>query len=335
MKISIIIPYFNAERYILTMLNSICRQGLALSDYEVIVIDDGSTNSLESVTSFCNQRANFHLFSNKHGGVSSARNYGLSVARGEYLFFCDADDKLVENSLCEVYEDAHKRCLDMLFFNRFITDEDGTKSPQHSPEYYINEIVRTGKDFYGRHPRIPTGPWHYLIRRDFIEEHNLAFPEGIRYVEDVSFLYDALAVANRVSGIDKDVYLWIQRDGSITHTKNANTIASKCDFWLWSIKRESSFMLNESNMEYSRAIRNRICSHSFILLYNSFSYLAPKYSRYYIQELKSIGLYPFEYGEFFRPSARPKYLLLHALMNKQGLWMFCCKIMAIIRNLRG
>ena len=156
----------------------------------------------------------------------------------------------------------------------------------------------------------------------------------MQYVEDVSFLYDALNVAERVSGIDKDVYLWIQHEGSITHSTSKQKISDKCAAWLWAIRKEMSYVQSDVNMMFVRAVRSRAYNHTFILLYNSFAYLSPKETKYYISELKKIDAYPFEFGEYFISDAVLKYRVLHWFMNKYVLWMTCCYGKSFIGKLK-
>lgn len=129
MKLSIIIPYYNAEKYFFDTFESLSKQELATSDYEVLVVNDGSTENVDAVRDYCEKHENFSFITNEHGGISKARNYGIAEASGEFLFFCDADDRVIENSLCDVLKDAHERKLDMLFFNRFIAKENNSTPP--------------------------------------------------------------------------------------------------------------------------------------------------------------------------------------------------------------
>ena len=333
MKLSIIIPSYNADKHIYDMLNSLLAQGFNDTDYEILVIDDGSSVPLKPLYEYCNRHKNIRIMEVAHGGASKARNHGIREARGEYLCFCDADDLVIENSLCDVYDAAHDQKLDMLFYNRFITHERNL-SRQHSPESYINEKIVRGKDFYGKHPRMPTGPWHYLIRTDFVREHKLCFPEGIACVEDVLFLYDALIVAERVSGIDKDVYLWIERNESVSHVRERQKVIDKCDYWLAVIQKECDILHDETNVQFAKAIRSRLYSHCFILLYNSFVFLYQEDRKRYVKQLRQLGCYPFEYGEYFYKDAKLKYRILHWVMNRYWLWMICCLGMSLVRIIR-
>ena len=91
--LSYIIPLYNCGAYIGAFLNSVLAQGLEADEYEVIVVNDGSTDDGgEIVAQYCREHSNFQLIEKENGGVSSARNRGIDEARGEYIYFMDADD---------------------------------------------------------------------------------------------------------------------------------------------------------------------------------------------------------------------------------------------------
>ena len=93
MKLSIIVPMYNAERYIDTCLNTLVKQDILDSEYEIIIINDGSTdNSVNIVKKYIQKHENINLISVKNGGQSRARNIGIENSKGKYLYFVDADD---------------------------------------------------------------------------------------------------------------------------------------------------------------------------------------------------------------------------------------------------
>lgn len=146
---SIIIPMFNTEKYIGECLDSIMMQNF--SDYEVIVVDDGSTDgSCEIVSRYIKGKLNINLLKQKNSGVSAARNLGIEKARGKYIIFVDSDDFLVNESLEFLMNTLlENNDLDMLFFNYY---EVGSKKmnkhifrPQFLGEKYLK--IRLFKDF--------------------------------------------------------------------------------------------------------------------------------------------------------------------------------------------
>ncbi len=92
MKLSVVIPYYNGERWIGKCLDSLLNQDMPVSDYEIIVVDDGSTNSVEMVQDYSKKHENIKYARQPNAGQSAARNHGLDMAKGEYVFFLDCDD---------------------------------------------------------------------------------------------------------------------------------------------------------------------------------------------------------------------------------------------------
>lgn len=93
LKLSIIIPVYNTEKYVGECLDSSVEQDILKNEYEIICIDDGSTDgSLNVLTEYSNKYENIHVYSQKNQGVSAARNAGISVASGKYVWFVDSDD---------------------------------------------------------------------------------------------------------------------------------------------------------------------------------------------------------------------------------------------------
>lgn len=123
---SIIVPIYNVEKYLAECLDSLERQ--TLDDIEIIMVNDGSTdNSGDIAKTYAAQNENFCLINRENGGLSAARNSGLDVARGEYVYFLDSDDFLADDAIEKLYKKAKAENLDQLRFVAY-TFEDGTKN---------------------------------------------------------------------------------------------------------------------------------------------------------------------------------------------------------------
>lgn len=122
MKLSIVIPMFNAENYISRCLNSALDQNLPNNEYEIIIINDGSTeNSLKICQEFAIKHSNIKIISTENLGQSSARNAGIQISKGEYIYFIDSDDYISTNSLDILIEESLKFNLDILCFKMIRT----------------------------------------------------------------------------------------------------------------------------------------------------------------------------------------------------------------------
>ena len=102
-KISLIVPVYNVEDFVARCLNSLLEQNMSYEDYEIIIVNDGSTDSsLEIIQPYLEKYPNCKLIDKPNGGLSSARNAGLNVALGEYIWFVDSDDFIMPNLLDEI-----------------------------------------------------------------------------------------------------------------------------------------------------------------------------------------------------------------------------------------
>lgn len=223
LELSIIVPVYNVEAYLLKCLASLSNQGLYPHTYEVLIIDDGSVdNSLGVAEHFAKSKQNIHIFNQRNSGLGAARNVGLRNARGEYLLFVDSDDYLESNRLFTLLQQAKKQNLDILRFNYESVNEKHQIIPKsQSATFTVNmsETVVNGEDFLAHRLGWACYVPMFLFRRTLIEQYALLFREGV-YFEDVDWLPRVLMRAARVSSTDLLVYYYLRRDGSITLPKS-------------------------------------------------------------------------------------------------------------------
>lgn len=206
MILSIIIPVFNAAQFLNSCLTSALNQNLDLTQFEIIIINDGSTdNSDEIIERFKSNHTNIVSISQVNSGVSVSRNKGLDAAKGKYILFLDADDYLEDDGLKKLLLTAENRDLDLLYFiiNRV------NQADQKIAEYKVdnpNSLILNGWD----HPRggfIPA-----LYKRSTLG--NLRFTKGIYIAEDALFNLQFHVLANRVSFIELPVYNYREHNTS-------------------------------------------------------------------------------------------------------------------------
>lgn len=328
MKLSIVIAYYNAEIYIAELLDSLLDQGFTEDEYEIIVVDDESTHDVSVLKSYCKKYSNIHYVWQKNARQSAARNKGFSIAQGEYLYVCDNDDKVNRQVLKEIYEVAHQNSLDILFFNRILLNENESIPPKHR-NFDLKHAIVTGQQYIIQHSDISTGPWHYIVRRDFILENHFQYPNGIIICEDVNFLVDICTVAQRVSYLDVDVYYWMQRPRSISHEAGKKKKTEKfLNDMLWYIN-EKQIMISKRgdlNSSYVEWIQCSFVDHSFRILLAAFRFLPIKDNLNYISSLKDLGLYPIKKGRI----KSHKLHLIRYFMNQKYLWILFCVLFHII-----
>lgn len=204
--VSIIVPVYNAEEYLEQCLTSIKEQ--ILKDIEVILIDDGSTDSsLAICEKYAKEDNRFVVIHQENGGACVARNVGIRKATGQYLLFLDSDD-FFEPDMCSIaYKRAQQADADMVLFAADVFD---CKKQTFQPSsWLLNMDYVPKKPFFNRHD-VPDslfliaagGPCNKLFRRELIISNGIDFPI-LPSLEDVPFVYSAMAMSNRIVAVDQ------------------------------------------------------------------------------------------------------------------------------------
>ncbi|WP_410533313.1 glycosyltransferase family 2 protein [Streptococcus salivarius] len=223
MKYSVIIPVYNVEKYIDRCLKSIISQNY--DDLEIIVVDNGSTDSSGSICdTYANKHSNISVYHIENHGVGSARNFGLSKARGEFIYFVDSDDYLVGNLFADF---ADKLVLDLdlavfSYYNSFeedLTEKQRTeKSLPFKGNYDKDGFIKIFKELFLSDMLYTV--WNKLYRREFLLENNLSF-EQYELGEDVRFNLNAYRNVNKVYLSQDSYYVYvIGRKGSAMSSYN-------------------------------------------------------------------------------------------------------------------
>lgn len=214
-KLSIIVPAYNAEKYIERCIESLVTQDLPPTEYEIIVINDGSTDqTLNLLNTICEKYNFIHSYTTSNSGLSATRNLGIMNATGEYILFVDSDDTIRTNCLRSIYEEACNNQLDMMLMNYQKIFPDSSTALLGSSSYHIesnNEKVVSGKDFVVRRS-YPPMIWAYAYRRTFISNNNLSFL-SIGH-EDEEFTPKAIYLAQRIKYYPLTFYNYFQNSES-------------------------------------------------------------------------------------------------------------------------
>ena len=209
--ISIVVPIYNTESYLRECLDSLLEQ--KCSDYEIICIDDGSTDgSRHILLEYESKNDNIRVIKKKNGGVSSARNLGIEEAKGEWIWFVDSDDYIAENAITELSRIVQQGDCDMVMF--------GVKRVKNYNHIIANfkdiKIIRGKHEAYNAIPSIGggNGPCYYLFKKRIIERNSLRFDERMKYAEDTKFIFEYRLNINSVIEICSEFYFYRQRPGS-------------------------------------------------------------------------------------------------------------------------
>jgi len=219
MNFSIIIPIYNVELYIEHCLLSVLNQNY--NDLEVILVDDCSKdNSMGVVRRVLAKHQNADkvviLKHEKNRGPSAARNTGLNVAKGKYVWFIDSDDYIKENCLHEIFSKTTELNIDICMFSAANVIYGKIIKRFSFNDFSLN--VNAGK-FFLRDFRFSTCVPFKIYKRDFLSLNNLKFFEGI-FHEDNEFTPRCLYMANRVAYLDEILYFVVQNPNSTTRTIN-------------------------------------------------------------------------------------------------------------------
>ncbi len=218
-KISVIVPVYNVDRFLSECLESILSQNL--SDIEVICVDDGSTdNSLNILTEYQQKDERIKIISQENRGLAAARNRGMDAACGEYIMFVDSDDYITSNALETLYDLTCSKQVDFTMFKLLNFDNETRET---SPINYFNMpfLQKFDGETFNHHDvgerlfNISVTAPGKLFRRDFIDR--LRFPEDLLF-EDTPFVLEAIFMADKMYFLDEYMYMRRIHKDSITHS---------------------------------------------------------------------------------------------------------------------
>lgn len=217
LKLSIIVPIYNVEKYLRKCVDSLLNQDLPREQYEIILVDDGSPDCCgEICDAYAARYVNVKVVHRKNGGLSAARNTGIEVVQGEYVQFVDSDDYLEPNVLKTLVEKMDADHLDVLRFNyQNVNERYEVFEPNKISKPFVDyrDEACDGLTFLNERLGFGCYAWQFVIRRNLLE--GCRFKEGI-YFEDTEWTPRLLLSANRLTSTDLMVYNYLMRDGSIT-----------------------------------------------------------------------------------------------------------------------
>lgn len=214
-KVSIIIPVYNAEKYLKVSVDSAIKQ--TFQDFELIIVDDGSSDdSLGICTEFARSDARIRVFSQTNQGVSAARNKGMECANGEYIIFIDADDRMHPEMLEILVKSCEETHTDIAICG-VLTCKENDIVPGDIDKDARVEVLSSDEALrlFLRGEMIGSGVWNKLFRRSLIA--GIEFCVGKRMNEDKYFIFEALLYTSKVVFCREQLYFYIVRQDSATH----------------------------------------------------------------------------------------------------------------------
>lgn len=211
--ISIIVPIYNAEKYLKECIDSLVNQ--TKKELEFILVNDGSTDSTENIIkSYKDKRIKY--FKNKNQGIGKTRNFGIEKATGKYIMFLDSDDYLELTACEELYEKAEKDKLDLVICDFYKLYENGTREDISLPSFK-NTTLKKNPELL---TDINLAPWNKIYKRDLIIKNNIRFVEDLKY-EDTPFVAECLDRANKIGKVDSKLNAYIIHGNSETTVRDA------------------------------------------------------------------------------------------------------------------
>lgn len=260
-KISIIIPLYNAEKYIENCLKSVLDQ--TLREIEVIVINDGSTDSsVDKVRMFCKKEKRITLLSQPNQGSGKARNFGLSFAKGEYIAFMDSDDWYPAREVLEVLYNKARENQAEICGGSFSNSKNGIITTKFTGNYkkytFKNEGFVTFADYqfdYGYH--------RFIYSRELIKENKIEFPDLLRF-QDPPFFLECMQAAGKFYAIPDVVYCY--RKGENIVRWNSTKIQHLLNGIIFEIKfsRQNGYAhlhriaVDHLNVEFEKILRDYV-----------------------------------------------------------------------------
>ena len=283
MKLSIIVPVYNVEKYLDECLMSLTKQSFIKGEQEIICVNDGSTDKSEKILDkYCQNYDYFVKVNKENGGVSTARNLGLSLAQGEYLAFVDSDDMIAENAFIPLVEICDKENLDGLYY--------GWQYLKDSSKIYKIEDANQIKYTIEKGVKCITARLN-IYKKSVIIDNNLTFDSRMRYSQDTLFALYFTNITNKVALTEEPVYYYRPNAESAYGklTKNKEIMSVKGNGYLWFLCR---LLLAKKNVEFKEKNPDALLYDQDLqgLLYD-FLFLCIKDRRKASQTLKDLKRY--------------------------------------------
>lgn len=240
-KISVIIPVYNAERYLEACVDSVLSQQNC--NLEVILVNDGSSDhSLEICEKYAEADKRIRLINQANKGVSAARNAALRTSTGEWIMFVDADDWLTSNAIEEL-ANAISPKVDLIA---------GSTLKYRAPFFFEDQIYENFESASLMDVIRNYALWSYLFRADIIRDNNIRFDENLKYSEDRLFLFNYALHAKKIKFISSIVYVYRLNNSSACSNRDGSFVA---DEQIKAIKKILEFG-NTCPQEMNRKLEN-------------------------------------------------------------------------------
>ena len=307
MKLSIVIPVYNSSKYLDDCLNSLLTQNMSLEDYEIICVNDGSTdNSLSILNNYAIASENIKVINQENKGHSAARNTGLNAAVGKYIWFVDSDDFVEENSISEIVNCMDKNGIDFLTIGLCNVSNESHFISSSKENFIV----------FDKQPHNFACSGNRIFLREIISKNNISWSIDVHSLDDVLFLfYVQLYSKNRIYTPSVS-YFYRESPNSITRIKSSestikhiNGLRNLINYYQNELRVQkekygSDLVLNNINERINLAVKSMLFDAIFVYSF--------KQRKKLIEDLKSTNAYPYR---LIRYDLRPKVSLKRTLMD--------------------
>lgn len=213
--ISIIVPVYNAEKYLVKCLDSLVNQ--TKKDIEIILVNDGSTDrSIEILEEYKGKYPDMiTVISQENQGQSAARNVGIESATGKYIAFVDSDDYVSEDMFEKLYNKAVEKDFDVVASNVNCVYPDKNLDIHSGVDFETTDLTKEEKNKLLL--KMYAVVWNKIYKREIFDNKDLLFEPGL-WFEDVLFLYKLIPYIKSIANVEENLYQYIQRPNSVTYT---------------------------------------------------------------------------------------------------------------------
>lgn len=245
--ISVIIPVYNIEKYLERCIKSVLSQ--TLKSFEIIIIDDGSTDNTSKIINIYKEYKNIEVISTANKGVSAARNLGIGKSQGDYIYFLDADDYIEKNTLLKLFDTATLNKTPVVIGGYFTQSNNLIITNNERHTIVSDSLVTITKILKNELPRTACG---ILFERSVVEKKRILFSEDLKYGEDFLFTLEFLSYCNLISIVYDVTYIIEARNDSASRQNSINHIENlkKVNNILMKFKKEKNLERIDNAFRY-------------------------------------------------------------------------------------
>lgn len=262
MFFSIVVPIYNAEKYLRECIDSVLSQ--TFTDFELILVDDGSNDNSPSICDeYAQKDGRIKVIHKQNSGQAETRNIGTNTASGKYIIYIDSDDYITENTFFEDLYEIAKAEIDIICY-KYRKYFDNTKTMADAgfkiPEFKANDSMAVRINKLVANDAFYCAPWSKAIKLSVIKDNGIEFKNGL-LSEDQEWYYNVLINSASIEGIDKSYIAYRQHGNSTSNTWKIKNLTDTIEIIKnWKQKIETSDLENELKISLLNSLAKLYCN---------------------------------------------------------------------------